>query len=444
MVPQQNKAGATGLASLQQHGVAIPGETKNMEYFFNLAKKMSDGQLADILSGKSLDVPQFVAMTEAMGRKQLRQAVAGAQAQQQAQKPSIKDQLLAETAAGIDQLAAPNLEGMGEGHAAGGIIAFEDGGEVPGFYKGGDPWAEQRAREEDPNVFMSKAWFKKHFEGAGGLSGSKAAERKADIAAQQKLNARENPEFGEPILRTDEDPYGQTTQANQVIPNSAPGVTEPPVAPAAPPEKKNYLTQGQGQDAYKRRVSPFGEFNPEAVDYNKLKDQGLGQAMLGASKALLSKRGAAGIGEAFEALGTQAGLTRKEIQGLQRDERDYKLNLAKANELFEQGQDKLAFDYLKQAQDNRYHMLMATKPGSGLELLQALKDPTNMKIWQQMNALKKPTDIVSKEKALAQWKNVGPKERREKYGDDFNTYYNTINNQLLTDTIGDGVVLGKV
>lgn len=406
-------------------------------------RKMSDSQLAEILSGKDVSVPQFAAMAEAMGRKQLRQAVQGAQAQQQAQQPSVKDQLLAEEA-GLAALPAPNMESVDM--ASGGIIAFGDGGDVQRYQNTGavegyqSPldklWGGVTSYFDDPDV--KERWMRRF------------AGENAPVIQNLELKKLQDKEKALQDV-------ANTTFIDDTI---DPGLTRipPTEKPQSPAEKEaaakaakeaqqrgDYLTQGQGQDPYKRRVSPFGEFNPEAVDYSKLKDQGLGQAMLGASKALLSKRGAAGIGEAFEALGTQAGLTRKEIAGLQKDEREYKFNVAKANELFEQGQDEMAYKYLKQAQDNRYHMLMATKPGAGLEMLQALKDPANMKIWQQMNAFKKPTDIVSKEKALAQWKNVGPKERREKYGDDFNTYYNTINNQLLTDTIGDGAdVLGKV
>ena len=139
----------------------------DMAQVMSRVRKMSDSQLADILSGKDVSIPQFAAMAEAMGRRQLRDAVKGAQAQQQAQQPSVKDQLLMADAqeAGLAALPAPNMDSVDM--ASGGIVAFEDGGEVPGFYTGGDRWAEQRAREEDPNVFMSKAWFKKNFEGAG-------------------------------------------------------------------------------------------------------------------------------------------------------------------------------------------------------------------------------------------------------------------------------------
>jgi len=78
-----------------------------------------------------------LALSESNRRKQMRR---GAQMQQQPQ-PKVVDQELAEMAqpqampedVGIGQLPAPNMQGM----AAGGIVAFEEGGEVPRFQEGG-------------------------------------------------------------------------------------------------------------------------------------------------------------------------------------------------------------------------------------------------------------------------------------------------------------------
>lgn len=83
-----------------------------------------------------------LALFESNRRKQMRQ---GAQMQQQPQ-PKVVDQEVAEMAAperlpeevGIGQLPAPNMKGM----AAGGIVAFDEGGEVPRFQNGGN-WASK-------------------------------------------------------------------------------------------------------------------------------------------------------------------------------------------------------------------------------------------------------------------------------------------------------------
>jgi hypothetical protein len=113
-----------------------------MGQIMEMARDMSDSQLADVLQGKSLAIPQFAAMTEAMGRKSLRNATEGAQAKQQLNQPSLKERLLAENEApqmpedvGIAQIPAPNMESMNM--AGGGIIAFDEGGDVKRFSGGG-------------------------------------------------------------------------------------------------------------------------------------------------------------------------------------------------------------------------------------------------------------------------------------------------------------------
>ena len=113
----------------------------SIQQIMNTARKMSDSQLADVLAGKSMDVPQYVAMTEAMGRKKLRTAMQGAQAQAQMQQPSVKDKLMAEEVGssmmgqpmqgqipmmaaegGLASLPAPNMDTVDM--ADGGIVAF--------------------------------------------------------------------------------------------------------------------------------------------------------------------------------------------------------------------------------------------------------------------------------------------------------------------------------
>jgi hypothetical protein len=75
-----------------------------------------------------------LALSESNRRKQMRQ---GAQ-MQAPQQPKVVDQEIAGMAqpmpedTGIGQLPAPNMQSMAEG----GIVAFEDGGEVPGYAEG--------------------------------------------------------------------------------------------------------------------------------------------------------------------------------------------------------------------------------------------------------------------------------------------------------------------
>jgi hypothetical protein len=121
-----------GLAAIAQPAQAPKGMSSgNMAQVMALARKMSDGQLAEVLQGKSLDVPQYVAMTEAMGRKSLRTAMGGQQAMAQAQQPSVKQKLLMG-----DQ---PQMQGIQQGMpqmpqqpvmAAEGGLMYADGGAI--------------------------------------------------------------------------------------------------------------------------------------------------------------------------------------------------------------------------------------------------------------------------------------------------------------------------
>ena len=137
-----------GLGALTKQGTQPTGKSpETMSQTMALAKQMSDMQLADVLAGKSMNIPQYVAMTEAMGRKQLRTAMQGMTAMTSAKQPTEREKLLSEMrpqqpqqtmmsvppqgaqpAAGIDTLPADNMQGLG--HADGGIIAFKERGKV--------------------------------------------------------------------------------------------------------------------------------------------------------------------------------------------------------------------------------------------------------------------------------------------------------------------------
>ena len=160
-----------GLAAIAQPATAPKGMSSgNMAQVMSMARKMSDAQLAEVLQGKSLDVPQYVAMTEAMGRKSLRTAMQGQQAMAQAQQPSVKDKLLmgdqpqmpqgmpqqpvmaAEgglmyDGGGIAELPAPNMDSMSM--AGGGIVAFEEGGTAQ---ERRDKDAEEQARKDSEDL----------------------------------------------------------------------------------------------------------------------------------------------------------------------------------------------------------------------------------------------------------------------------------------------------
>lgn len=107
-----------------------------------------------------------------------------------ASKSQQERNILNEVLSGIS--AAPTGE-LSTNLATGGIIPrFDKGGEVERFADTGavSPWDRLRKNDEDPDVWLSNAWFKKHFEGAGGIP-ALAAKR-----AKERENAKYvDPEF---------------------------------------------------------------------------------------------------------------------------------------------------------------------------------------------------------------------------------------------------------
>lgn len=397
-----NNPGAVGLASLQQHGVAIPSETKNIEYFFNLAKKMSDGQLADILSGKNLDVPQFVAMTEAMGRKQLRQAADGAQAQQMAKQPSVKDRLLAEEAArtapvqmaGIDHLPAENMKTL----AGGGIIAFDKGGDVYSRW-------QQLATDEgegvnnllDPIYGFFTNRYNREKRAARDLEAAKAF---TNVENQTPITAANAPAAS-----------AAAPAANPNAPAASPTAPKSN-APAAPGSQVD-VTQ---PTTFERRANPFGQMKADAIDETGIKDRGLGFGLMKLASHVISTPGTKGFGEGINALADQGLLTQKELKDAKKDARDYNFNIAKASEAAEQGNDELALKYKTLAEQTDYHKTMGKAAmitaGAHATTAAAAGDKPQLAIYKDtMDNLQKElkSNIAFKQK----WNNFTPEQQAQ-------------------------------
>ena len=421
--------------------------TKDMAAIMERVRRMSDSQLADILAGKDVSMPQFAAMTEAMCRKQLRQAVDGAQAQQQAQQPSIKDQLLAEqqAPAGLDQLPAPNMESIDM--AGGGIIAFENGGGVMDrirdfFYAQGE-FAPERNRMSG----SYKGDEPLQGEGITGLYRKRQEEKrakKADIDEQLRLNKLQPEGFGEPIVTSGEDPYG-IANTRTVDELKGPGVSEPPVvaaAPAAASAAPRSAVDVSQATKFERRASPFGQMSAEKVDVEGLKDKGLGEGLMKLGAGLLSAPGSKGFAAGIQALAESGQVSRKEINALKKDARDYDLNLKKADAAFEQGNDELALKYTEAANLNKYRMAsLAQEPGELRTLKAIMADPKLAAIYKGG----KGAGVVSRTDALKEWNDLAPNDKRKLQGlgvSDFNSYYSYLSTGLpglqVVDTLGEG------
>ena len=463
MTPSMGMAAPKGMAAAPQAGLAAIAQpatapkgmsSGNMAQVMALARKMSDGQLAEVLQGKSLDVPQYVAMTEAMGRKSLRTAMQGQQAMAQAQQPSVKDKLLMGdqpqmsqgmpqmpqqpmmaaqgglmySDGGISSLPAPNMDSMDM--ASGGIVAFQNNLDQP--VREGMPatdLTEEEKKQLEQNAYMQRV---QAISNPGAAISNFFANRPS---SEELFNRASKARSGEVKMFTNEQtPKGKLVEAGLVDRNTPiqdvqkiadarankvyPADTEDArigagmtallnaqksKAAAAPVDtdqrsndRRASLAGTDTNAAVEKRANPFGQLSADVPDYAKVKSQGQGEALMYLSKAMfgnpnLSMAMSQGLGD----LAKVSGATRKELSEIKKDYNAQQLSLAKANELFEQGQEDKAFKYLKQSQDNAYHMqtgmaalISARKPSGSMDLFNAVqKQNPNMSALDIISAM---------------------------------------------------------
>ena len=321
IMPSMGSRGMSGIGAppIQSPAQNPQGRSPdNMGQIMAMARKMSDMQLADVLSGKNMNVPQFAAMTEAMGRKSLRTAMQGAQAQGQLQKPNLKQQTLADLEAqqapqmapapqmqqqsfmaaegGLASLPAPNMDSMDM--AEGGIVAFA---EPSNKQEVKDPnlTEEEKARLEqndymkrvqaisNPGEAISKWWNERPSSNELWKRGQQA--RTGEIPAfvgteptvkgnlvNQGLVSSDTPipdvkkvatanalKATAPTVYDVEDARaGMPAALSAKQASAAPSTTG--AAPSATPQTTTDLK-------FQKRANPFGELNAEVPDYAKVK-----------------------------------------------------------------------------------------------------------------------------------------------------------------------------
>lgn len=451
-------------AILQQPNQAPKGASAgDMAAMMAMAKELPDSELADVLNGRSIRIPQSLAMIVAMGRKSLRNAMQGAQAQQQAQQPSVKDRFLAEEAqmaaapqAGLDQLPAPNMESVDM--ASGGIVAFQDNQDQP-VREGMPSFAEGSETDKKILEFLKNApgalvdKFKELNQPRGTTFAGTQAE--LDDMVQRgrmpKRAAAGTPASSNKQYTAQE--LDDIARGQGVFPEGSSALPTGLDVPAAPPRKDSTSTakkagldaitqsdqpaRSQAEQDYLAQLAGVGEKTRAGIA--GLKNEAQSQILFGAMSALLGNRNIAEAGSKFGQLAAgHIGAMNKERRSLEKETNDYDLNLARYRAALDAGDKDRAFKYKQAADENRYRMAMVNKPDSGIAMLNALKDPKMMELYQQMNMAKKPTDIVSRKDAMEEF-NKYPALKRQ-YGD-FETYFKTVNNQLLSATIpGQGAV----
>jgi hypothetical protein len=405
-----------------------------MDQIMAKARMMSDSQLADILSGKSMAVPQYVAMTEAMGRKSLRNAMQGAQAQQQAKQPNLKDKLMGEyqqeqmaqaapqapQMGGISNIPAPNMESVDM--ASGGIVAFREGDLV----------------EEDPLAYLS------------GLDAAGMAEDEARVAAlKAERKAREDKERYQFLKQAAPEAAAKMAKDDPSL--IAPiAVAAPPVtgkgsaaaAPAAPAVPKASVTgvgaapgaqpysipsfeslQGKRSEEYLSKLEGVGE--KRRAGLAELKKQGGGEALMQMAAGLLSAPTLGqGLAKGLPMVASTAAATRKDARALESSADDYDLNVAKAREAAEKGDTALALQYTQLANQAKAQSDLAKFQQGQLGIL-----------GQRASALTGKGTTISREAALKAYNDMLKADiRTKKQFPTFQSYYDSLGGS----TIGGG------
>jgi hypothetical protein len=343
-----------GLAALAQPAQAPRGMSSgSMQQILERARMMSDSQLADILSGKSMAVPQYVAMTEAMGRKSLRNAMQGAQAMAQAKQPSVKDKMLAEDAqeqmaqeatdmSGIAAIPAPNMESVDM--ASGGIVAFQNTGlveaqDVDGmaYLSGQDPASlmNDQARVDALLEKRKLAEAKERYQFLKDAAPEAAAKM-----------VKDNPSLIAPVAVATPP---ATTKSPATTPPATPAASkEPGIGPAPGAQPYSIPSfeslQGKRSEDYLSKLESVGE--KRRAGLAELKKQGSGEALMQMGAGLLSAPTLGqGLAKGLPLASSTAAATRKEARALESSADDYDLNIAKAREAAEKGDTALALQY---------------------------------------------------------------------------------------------------
>jgi hypothetical protein len=406
-----------GLSALLKPDAASRGKpVESMEKLFNVAKDLPDSVLADVLAGRSLQVPQYLAMLVATGRKNLRTAMQGVQARAQMQQPSVKDKLLAEEAVspmmgqpmqgqmpvmaaegGLASLPAPNMDTVDM--ADGGIVAFngEDNKQLvePEFgtpeynEKYGAPGSLKRKFKGVRDYYASPSAtgdfgrnVSNTLTAAAPLSfGIGSPSATGQIIPKTGGMFTKAADFGRRLIGTSGAANAVFSDGNALpVPDMMPDVAlpKPDEKKGAAPSPADALKGGKDgggggtsisgmpsyEDLLKRRSTDYlskfeGMGDKKRKEIEKLKDSGLGQFLMNISQGLLSKPTLAqGVSAGLPGAIQTAAESRKEQLSRADLADQYDFNVAKAREAAEKGDMQMAMQYAQLSNQNQYQMGM--------------------------------------------------------------------------------------
>jgi hypothetical protein len=462
-----------------------------MEQMYKMAldpRIYPDSRLLSIMQGRDQSLPMAIAMAAKQQRDKLHTAGQGQEAQQGAKQPTIKDQMLARDLppehSGLGMLPAENMQGMDEVHmAGGGIIAFANTGSVPA--PEGDiklesdedkqskkdrsdlkyGWEHTKAAARDiltlPGRGIAGAfetavtrpvramgidmpYLPASFYGgdASSLTPHMDQLRRAEAAAAPQTGAttptiNNTPTAAELATLQKGGPQagGLTKEQQDVInaknannPIKTGGVGTPPAAaPVANQDQgiaglakrpDRYAGLGETQEAFDKKIT--GE-----------KNAAQGEFLMNIGLKMMTTVGPIGKAVGEGGLAGLPGLTasRKTINELEKNRKDYQLNMAKYQTAADEGDQELAFKYKHLAEQSVYHAGLVTA-----DMMKARAYSAGVGSKEDMADQRRETSIMGIAKGLLEknmkynMPNTKPEERQAMEQAAINSAVNMYNN----------------
>ena len=157
----------------------------------NELRGVPDDALINYVQNPTGNVPSYLALSELQRRKDMRTKYEAQQAPQSSVADDLEQQAQPQEAQGVAGLPIPDEMFSGQGMAAGGIVAFEDGGEVPSF--AGPSGSTVYAPDFNVGAMPEESTFGQMFRR---LTNVPTAKESLDIDAELNRLSQERAKFG--------------------------------------------------------------------------------------------------------------------------------------------------------------------------------------------------------------------------------------------------------
>ena len=320
-----------------------------MEQMYKMAldpRIYPDSRLLSIMQGRDQSLPMAIAMAAKQQRDKLKTAETGAQAQQGAKQPTVKDKMLASSLppehTGLGALPAENMDGMDEAHmAAGGIVAFADRGLVD--------LEEALQKDEDTDQKPSPLRGRLFGDFGSKLQGFSdkntvvptvnATPTQAELTALQK-GGPQDPTYISPEMQA------EINRRSAATPRQT-GVGTPPSQGGAAANAAQNLGIGEPS----KRVDRFAGLGETQETFDKKlaaeKNAGQAEFLMNMGLKMMTTVGPIGkaIGEGGIAGLPSLSASRKTIRELEKARSDFQLNMARYQTAADEGDMELAYKY---------------------------------------------------------------------------------------------------